>query len=173
VGTYSDASGGGAFLYDAGVFTPIEVPFPGADSTVVLGLNNRGHLVGSYQLPPGYHGFVYADGAFIPLDAPGASGLTQAVGINDADQVVGIYGVNPGGTNVHSFVYQDGRFTPLDADGASETWVVGINNRGQILGHYTDESGSHGFLYDVGVFTLLDTLGAFAGKNAFGLNNRG
>jgi probable HAF family extracellular repeat protein len=39
-------------------------------------------------------------------------------------------------------------FTPIDFPGASATFASGINNSGQIVGWYTDETGTHGFLAD-------------------------
>jgi hypothetical protein len=44
-----------AFLYDQGVFVPIEVPFaypyPQSMRTEAYGINNAGHIIGSYQDP--------------------------------------------------------------------------------------------------------------------------
>jgi probable HAF family extracellular repeat protein len=40
--------------------------------------------------------------------------------------------------------------------GATATTARGINDRGQIVGSFHDSRGSHGFLYEEGVFTSLD-----------------
>src|SRR5207249_1001532 len=60
---------------------------------------------------------------------------------------------------------------PFSALGAAP---LAINDRGQIIGVYSDSTGDHGFLCDTGVFTTIDVAfsGAFA-TTAFGINNRG
>jgi probable HAF family extracellular repeat protein len=64
-------------------------------------------------------------------------------------------------------------FTPIDVPGASFTQALGINPSGQIVGHYSDSTGTlHGFLYDGGVFTPIDVPGAFF-TEAHGINPRG
>ena len=40
--------------------------------------------------------------------------------------------------------------------GATSTSAAGINNRGEIVGSYTDSSGTHGFIFANGVFTRFD-----------------
>ena len=50
---------------------------------------------------------------------------------------------------------------------------LGINNAGQIVGAYSDRSGTHGFLLDVnGSYTTLDVPGAIA-TDPFGINDVG
>jgi probable HAF family extracellular repeat protein len=58
VGVYSDALGDvHGFLYDAGVFTPIDVP--GAAATEAYEINTSGQIVGLYaDSSRGQHGFV-------------------------------------------------------------------------------------------------------------------
>jgi probable HAF family extracellular repeat protein len=63
------------------------------------------------------------------------------------------------------------RFTLLDVPGATDTSALGLNNRGQIVGDYSDTSG-HGFLYAGGTFTALNAPGA-TGTIAFGINRVG
>ncbi|MGH9213709.1 MAG: hypothetical protein ACRD2C_23990 [Acidimicrobiales bacterium] len=76
-----------------------------APYTLPLGINNRGHIVGStFDALEGAtaeaHGFLLRDGAdgrFTPIDIPGAIIGTNATGINDRGQIVGRYG-NPDAT---------------------------------------------------------------------------
>jgi hypothetical protein len=56
VGFYSDSTGQHGFLYDGGVFTPIDVP--GASQTLAIGINPRGQIVGFYSDSTGQHGFL-------------------------------------------------------------------------------------------------------------------
>ena len=61
VGYYSDDGGTTyhAFLLDAGVFTPFDVPFGGATRTFAHGINNHNQIVGGYVDSAGYLlGFV-------------------------------------------------------------------------------------------------------------------
>jgi hypothetical protein len=64
-------------------FVTVDVPVPGAGSTMVVGINNHGDVVGSYNfipgagalgLPAGFlgRGFVwYTDGRFTSIEGPG------------------------------------------------------------------------------------------------------
>jgi probable HAF family extracellular repeat protein len=86
------------FLYDAGAFTPLDVPFSGAtNGTQAYGINNRGQIVGGYSYANGeVQGFLYARGVFESLNVPGATS-TVAYGINDRGQIVGEYYVMSSG----------------------------------------------------------------------------
>jgi len=45
---------------------------------------------------------------------------------------------------------------------------------GEIIGHYGDSSGGHGFVYDKGHFTTIDLPGVSVGDTvALGINNAG
>jgi probable HAF family extracellular repeat protein len=46
-------------------------------------------------------------------------------------------------------------FTSINVPGSTSTNAFGINNTGQIVGAYTDSTGTHGFLDTNGVFTTL------------------
>jgi probable HAF family extracellular repeat protein len=74
-----------SFLFANGTFTTLDVP--GAAS----GINNLGQIVGTL----GGHGFLYSNGMLTTLDFPGAfpDHGTSALGINDAGQIVGFYGI--------------------------------------------------------------------------------
>jgi probable HAF family extracellular repeat protein len=66
-------------------------------------------------------------------------------------------------------------FTTIDVPGAAWTYAYGINNRGQIVGTFTDFAGSgyHGFLLDKGSFITIDPPGATGGTEAGGINELG
>jgi len=65
-------------------------------------------------------------------------------------------------------------FTTVDAPGAANgTSASGINDRGQIVGSYSDAAGkNHSFLLDDGTFTTIDFPGAVC-TQAIGINDRG
>jgi probable HAF family extracellular repeat protein/YD repeat-containing protein len=78
-------------------------------------------------------------------------------------------------TPVPGFLLERGRYTRFDAPGAvQQTNALGINNRGVIVGKYTDAAGvQHGFRRDThGRFTTIDVPGA-AATHLNKLNDRG
>ena len=111
---------------------------------------------------------------FSPIDDPlGTASI--ASGINDLDQVVGVYADSS--DVLHGFLYSGGTYTPLNAPGATMgTLAFDINNLGQIVGYYTDSNSTeHGFLFSSSTFTyntLNDPL-ATGGTEAHGINNSG
>ena len=64
-------------------FTPLAVPFPGANETIPSGINDLGTIVGTYEvLAAGTeHGFVLQEGVYTAFD-PADSTFTVAGGIN-------------------------------------------------------------------------------------------
>jgi uncharacterized membrane protein len=65
-----------------------------------------------------------------------------------------------------------GVFESIDFPGAAGTRALGINPQGDIVGSYTDRTGTHGYILSQGVFTTLDYPGA-ATTEAWGINPRG
>src|SRR5919201_54702 len=96
---------------------------------------------------------------------------TNARGINDAGQIVGVY--FDASNSEHSFLYSAGTFTTL-AEPSGTTIAFGINDAGQTVGEYEDVTGdAHGFLYSGGTFTTLDNPSASTGTLALGINDAG
>jgi uncharacterized membrane protein len=145
----------GPFLYEGGV-TQNLTGLPNAEG---LRINSAGQIIGNYSPCGGddpcdsVKGLLYdplsglnldlTAGFILPAGAEFA-GSDEALGINDAGQVVGRVFLNiidPGGSNFlgHAFLFQDGVMLDLNglipADGG---WVLesatAINNRGQIVG---------------------------------------
>ena len=70
---------------------------------------------------------------------------TSPNGINNLDQIVGVYVDANGGE--HGFLLSGGTFTTIDFPNSVTTNAWGINNRGQIVGLYVNANGStDGFL---------------------------
>jgi probable HAF family extracellular repeat protein len=92
------------------------------------------------------HGFLLANGTFVKLDFPHAT-FTQALGLNDYNEVVGTY--TDAGGNTHGFSWQNGKFHSIDDPaGFGSTVVNGVNDHGRIVGFYGNTASgiSNGFV---------------------------
>jgi hypothetical protein len=81
-----------------------------------------------------------------------------------------------GAVNLESADYV-GSFESINVAGASATRAFGINARGDIVGSYTDTTGTHGFLQRGGVVTKIDYPDSPGHRTTFteawGINPRG
>ncbi len=144
VGRYFDPTGRHCFVLNAGTYTTINVPFPGAIGTDCRGINDQGQIVGIYETlgPTGQrirHGFLLSGSIFTSIDAPFV-GVTRTVArrINNAGQIAGKYVLN--GVE-HGFLLDGGGFTSIEFPLARPTTASGINDNGMIVGTYIDPSG--------------------------------
>jgi len=159
VGFYNDASGDShGYTYDikTGKFSAnIDDPnaLNGGGSTVTAAINNKGTIVGFYTdtgpttaAGAVIQGFLDKNGVFTTVDAPGAT-ETELLGLNDHGIAVGFDIVN-GVT--HGIIYntKTGTFITLDDPNASGSTIFnGINDKGDVVGFYTDAAGNtHGLL---------------------------
>jgi probable HAF family extracellular repeat protein len=118
-------------------------------------INNNGQIVGFANFPPdvidgqlqlNFHAFLWtketgmADLGTLPGDA-----LSEALGINDQGQVVGVsFGTAQFG-EPHAFIWQDGKMTNLNNQIPSDSTLSlliaqGINDQGVIAGQAFDSS---------------------------------
>jgi probable HAF family extracellular repeat protein len=133
-----------------------------------MDINDRGNVVGFSDLPgdgptiaqANFQAFFWSrrpyrcDGATVPggricsLGALGPDLLSQALGVNNRDQVVGLSQITVGtGVQNHAFIWQNGRMTDLNdlvAPGTTLTLTIAqeINDRGEITGQATTPSGA-------------------------------
>ena len=89
---------GHGFLLSDGTFTSVEPV--GSIASCAGGINNAGHIVGTYFDGITGHGFLLSGGSFAVIDFPGAL-WTSAWGVNDAGQITGAY---DDGTALHAFL---------------------------------------------------------------------
>src|SRR5262249_57798372 len=124
------------FLYSGGTYTTLDVPM--MSYTEADGINDLGHVVGTYQ-DSGFrfHGYIYRNGTYTTLDDPLGTVETVAQGVNNADQVVGFYLATIG--PFHGFLVDPdfGLYAPIDdplagTSGAHGTRRDGINNTHQL-----------------------------------------
>jgi hypothetical protein len=152
VGFYNDGGGNThAYTFNIRRNQFSEVTPAGVTNPTAAGINNRGDIAGfgtdatgdssngqvvGYLLRPG--------GQVTILSVPGSS-MTQALGINDNDEVVGVYQAGSGSSAMtHGFTWtpQRGFQTVDDPNGVGATTINGVNDRGQLVGFYTDAQGN-------------------------------
>jgi hypothetical protein len=153
VGFYTNAQGNNrGYEYDIRTRTFTRVLVPGAPggqagpSLTAAGINNRGDVAGFYARTSSQtDAFLrLSSGRFITLAAPGAS-MTQALGVNDSDEVVGVYTTGSGNSaQTHGFTWRPGHgfSTVDDPHGIGTTTINGVNDAGQLVGFYVDGAGN-------------------------------
>jgi hypothetical protein len=140
------------FTYNIRTRTFARVLVPGAaggeagPSLTATAINNYGSVAGFYAVSSSQtDAFLrLRDGRFITLAVPGAS-TTQALGVNDRDEVVGAYTVGSGSSAVtHGFTWRPGYGfrTVDDPHGQGTTTINGVNDAGDLVGFYTDAAGN-------------------------------
>jgi hypothetical protein len=161
------------FLAD-GQFTAYD--FPGAFSTYVRSLNNRGDITGNFQLSandPGTGFITPRYGQPITFKAPDPTTNSLAPeAVNDLRAVVGWY-TTPS-FPFHGFLRTpSGKFIDIVFPGTNFTRAFGINDCGVIVGRYRSADGSrHGFYGRYGHLQSLDVPGS-VDTTADGINNEG
>jgi probable HAF family extracellular repeat protein len=178
VGWYLDRHG------DTHGFTVTNGQFKRQDfgpETEIWGINGNGDFVGLYDDPCEEEicaeGFLFHGKTVTKIgppwfttppedDAPDS----EAVGLNDADVVVGGAGDGFGGDI--GFILTQGRYKRLKVPGVNHDGAVAVNNAGLVILDWTTRESSHAVLYDgmtykdIGVPGALDSTGQ-------GINNRG
>ncbi len=123
--------------------------FPGAKSTLPMGINDAGVIVGSYQVG-GFNvgpaqGFLYDGKDLTEIRAPGA-GQTFPMSIDNGGDIVGGYEPNDSPGAQRGFILHQGEWKGFAVPGCSTDILCFINNRGQLAGICTDQKGKHGFI---------------------------
>jgi hypothetical protein len=152
VGFYTDANGNNhGYEYNIGQHRFSTVAEAGVTNLTAAAINDAGDVAGFYVNSAGTtDGFLKTHhGQFIGLAVPGAAS-TMALGVNNLDEVVGVYTVGSGSSaQMHGFTWtpQHGFRTVDDPHGIGTTTVNGVNDHGQLVGFYVDSAGNtDGFL---------------------------
>ncbi len=122
-----------------GSFLVLNLPMPSSQATSI---NDEGTVVGFEQTSPAAttsEGYILKDGKLTKLQVEGST-FTQALGVNNDNEVVGTY-TDANGT-AHGFIWKDGKFKSVDGKDAQATTLNGINNRGEVVGFYMDQNGN-------------------------------
>jgi hypothetical protein len=146
VGFYTDANGNNhGYEYNIGRHSYHLVTVSGATSTTAAAINNDGDVAGFFTGGGATEGFLLtAYGKLTKLAYPGAS-MTQALGVNSHDEVVGLYQVGSGdNVQTHGFTWTaKGSFQSVDdPSGVGTTSVNGVNDAGDLVGFYVDGAGN-------------------------------
>jgi len=157
VGFYTDANGNNhGYEYNINNNTYSSVVDPGAPSAslTAAAINDHGDVAGIYTNPASGNtdGFLLSHGRLTDLSVPGSS-ATMALGVNDSDEVVGVFTPTSNANALEGFTWtpQHG-FTIVNDphginDGNDTTTINGVNDFGQLVGFYVDAHGNtDGFL---------------------------
>lgn len=152
----------------------------GGNNSSANGANAKGHAAGIADVSGGLtsHAFLWQAGTLTDLGAlNGPSGYSFAQLVNDAGQVVGASTTADG--SFRGFVWDRGIMTELGTLGGANSFALGINDRGQIVGiaQLNDVVDPilgfpdyHGALWDHGqTVNLTPGIGA----DSFNINNMG
>jgi probable HAF family extracellular repeat protein len=175
VGFYDGKTESGGFVYEDGQFSNLEDPeqaMPG--STFPKAINSAREIVGAYSIGGNQQrAFLYTAGKFGDLQIPAPHFDSEADGINNLGQIVGMYN---DGHLWHGYLYDrnSGAFATIDVPGAHYTWCDGINDSGLIAltSEDTAQSYQHAWLYDGRNLTNIDVPG-YDGSTVEGINNNG
>jgi probable HAF family extracellular repeat protein len=147
------------FLWDNGTMIGLSESHGVAEA-----INARGQAVGNTSVPSGDNtrAVLWQKGKMIDLGMLPGGFLSDAYGINDKGQVVGL-AYNGSGTlnGYHAFLWQAGKMHDLGIlPGGTTSIAFSINERGQIVGHGDTASGdTHAILWQDGKPKDLGTLG--------------
>ena len=146
------------FTYAKGKFTHISIA--GATLVNVNGINDKGHLVGTYiDSASVQHGFLLEGTTLTTLDPPNVTSLATAWSINN-NGVIAVYGADSSGDYLSYTTANKGKtYTQVmePAAGPLGAVVHKINNKGDIVGTYYDTAGvTHGFLRHAGKYYSID-----------------
>ncbi|HUC58822.1 MAG TPA: hypothetical protein VMA95_15580 [Streptosporangiaceae bacterium] len=140
----------------------------------LLGINNAGVAVGDFEDASGnMHGYRFNINThkFTKITI-GRIGSLTATAINGAGTVVGYY--TNGSGRILSFLRRaDGRVVTIAKSGAGVTQAFGINKRGVVVGDYTIDGSSHGFVWLAGKFHTVNEPQGAGGTVISGINNAG
>ena len=144
--------------------------------TLAYGINASGQVVGSYNdnIGGGTHGFLYSGGTYTTLDVPdaGANGTTVAQSINGLGQIAGYY--NNGAGIAFGFIQLgSNHYRPIFPPNLNDVEKAhAVNSLGEVVGEYTENGITHGFIYLTGLL-LLFPLDFTAGNILYGINEAG
>jgi hypothetical protein len=184
VGFYIDATGNnsGFYAFHQRGFRTVDFPTHNQSSPKVdqlLGVNDHGVAVGFYTDHAGVnHGYSYniATGHYGRVNVRGLTNVTAA-GINNLGDISG-FGTNSSGTTVGYLLLPNGKRFEFAVPGATMTQAFGVNDGDEVVGTYTDGSGTSattfGFVWAPGLgFSTISDPNGVGATTLNGINDRG
>lgn len=172
-----------AFSWQNGVMTNLGTVY--GFQSQAYAINNLGHVVGgsdiggapNYPLTP----FLYRDGTMQDIGQGFAGPWSEALGINDLDQVTGYGGYSSDGPNLYprsAFLWDDGSMLDLGVlTGSVDSYAEDINNLSQVVGFHGEFLNTRAFLYENGVMrdidALIDPASGWTVAEAYAINDLG
>lgn len=143
VGFYTASGGLAGYTYNISTKTFAPVTVAGAISVTAAGINNSGAIDGFYTNAAGVQlGFLLNGSKLTSLQAPGFS-ATQLTGISNTGLLVGTGITSSGATDGVVYDSLTGAWSSYsDPFGVGTTVFNGVNDKGQIVGFYTDGAGN-------------------------------
>lgn len=111
-------------------------------------------------------------GKWAALDMPGNTHETEAYGVNNKGDVVGVFSDqhNTG----HAFFFSNGVYQAIDVPNTTcGSEALGINNQGDIVGDYSTGKTEHGLLLSHGKYITIDAQATYEGFQLSGINDKG
>jgi probable HAF family extracellular repeat protein len=144
-------------------------------------INNNGHIAGFTGVVPNATATFWRKigSSHVPEPLPGLGGTnSQALGMNDHDQVVGAAWNEQGQVRAVLWTFEDSQWMVKDLGTLGENSVAeGISNEGVIIGRYVVTQGeTHAFAYSGGIMTDLNDVSpepSLTLAAAYGINDHG
>ena len=144
-------------------------------SGYATGVDDRGDVIGGYNVDNVPHGFIWHAGTFTDLGALPGDNHTDASAVDDRGDVVGDSYAQTDWTttNAQAFVWHDGAMTALPGPAGENVFAKYINDSGEIVGAEVPGSGQNTVVvWQNGKLSTLPGLGG-ANTTATGLNRDG
>jgi hypothetical protein len=146
VGFENDSDGNAhGFVYNIGSNQATFTTITGASSVTDSAINGLDQVAGFFTPASGpVESFLVTHSGLETFAYPGATS-TMALGVNDHDEVVGVYSTGSGSTAQNfGFTWTKAEgFTSIDdPNGMGTTTVNGVNDQGDLVGFYVDSDGN-------------------------------
>jgi len=140
----------------------------GIQPSTVGGINNKGWVVGTYNL---YIGFIRKPNGHVTTFSVDANHYMATTGIDDRGDVCGF--VHDIHTAAETGFVRTADGTLMEFAPSGSTEVLGMNGAGTVTGYFADKAGAHGFVRTIdGTITTFDAPGA-TGTVGYGINAAG
>ena len=126
----------GSAVTSGPLYTITDLGTLGGSTSVALGINSLGQVVGGADLATGFrHAFLWQNGTMTDLGTLPGANFSEAWDINNLGMVCG--GSSGGGVAFTAFVWENGVMTQLPHIGGTQTGdsiALAVNDSGQVVG---------------------------------------